>query len=134
MRNRRGFGRQPIIKNRGNTPRLSTGSLINMERSTLEKPLEGWRPVVRLKKHKEAHLKSKKDRKTSAAAEFFWNTQHTVYWGETSIHDQARRTKMLKLKEALHDHQTDHQIFKYMSFEYIKYKQNLIQKSTNNQR
>ena len=49
---------------------------------------------------KKAHRKA--DTETSAVAERFWNTQHAIQWGETTILDQARRTKELKLQEALH--------------------------------
>ena len=55
---------------------------------------------TRLKEHKEAHRKA--DTETSAVAEHSWNTQHAIKWGETTIIDQARRTKELKIKEALH--------------------------------
>ena len=55
---------------------------------------------TRLKEHKEAHRKA--DTETSAVAEHSWNTQHAIQWGETTILDQARRTKELKIKEALH--------------------------------
>ena len=63
-----------------------------------------WRFEIRLKEHKEAHRKA--DTKISAVAEHSWNTHHAIQWVETTILDQARRTKELKIKEALHIHMT----------------------------
>ena len=62
---------------------------------------------TRLKEHKEAHRKADTD--TSVVAEHSWNTQHAIQWGETTILDQARRTKELKIKEALHIMTSSHQ-------------------------
>ena len=114
-----------------NVQMLSTESIVIVGGSTLERPFEGLRPgktsrgersnvvyrihcdcgrvyigetirrlETRLKEHKEVHRKA--DTETSAVAEHSWNTQHAIQWGETTILDQTRRTKELKIKEAMH--------------------------------
>ena len=44
----------------------------------------------------------KVDTKTSGVVEYSWNTQHAIQWSETTIFDQTRRTKVLKVMEVLH--------------------------------